>query len=43
VLTGPGRPATPGDAVDLLLECHARVRDFLALARRLGEEVEEYG
>ena len=37
MLTGPGKPAAPGDAVDLLLECHARIRDFLALARRLGE------
>ena len=30
------RPAT-GDAVDLLLECHDRIRSFLALARRVGE------
>jgi hemerythrin-like domain-containing protein len=37
VVAGPGRAAAPGDAVGLLLECHARIRDFLALARRLGE------
>lgn len=37
MLIGPGKPAAPGDAVDLLLECHARIRHFLALARRLGE------
>ncbi len=30
------RPAT-GDAVDLLLECHDRIRSFLALARRVAE------
>ena len=29
------RPAT-GDAVDLLLECHDRIRSFLALARRVA-------
>ena len=37
MLIGPGKHAAPGDAVDLLLECHARIRHFLALARRLGE------
>jgi hemerythrin-like domain-containing protein len=38
MLTRLGAPA-PGavDAVDLLLECHARIRAFLALARRMGE------
>jgi hemerythrin-like domain-containing protein len=29
-------PVAPGDAVDLLVECHGRIRGFLALARRLG-------
>ncbi|MBI5071077.1 MAG: hemerythrin domain-containing protein [Deltaproteobacteria bacterium] len=37
MLTGIGRPAAPTSAVDLLLECHGRIRTFLALARRLGE------
>jgi len=37
MLIGPGKHAAPGDAVDLLLDCHARIRHFLALARRLGE------
>ena len=37
MLIGPGKHAAPGDAVDLLLECHTRIRHFLALARRLGE------
>ena len=37
MLTGLGKPAVPGDAVDLLLECHGRIHGFLALARRLGE------
>jgi iron-sulfur cluster repair protein YtfE (RIC family) len=37
MLTGMGKPAASGDAVDLLLECHGRIRSFLALARRLGE------
>lgn len=36
MLTGQRRAATPGDAVELLLECHARIRSFLDLARRLG-------
>jgi hemerythrin-like domain-containing protein len=31
-----GRPA-PVDAVDLALECHERIRAFLALARRIAE------
>jgi iron-sulfur cluster repair protein YtfE (RIC family) len=31
-----GRPA-PVDAVDLALECHERIRSFLALARRIAE------
>jgi hemerythrin-like domain-containing protein len=36
MLAGPRKPATPGDAVELLLECHARIRSFLDLARHLG-------
>lgn len=38
MLTGLGKPAAPGDAVDLLLECHGRIRSFLGLARRVGED-----
>jgi iron-sulfur cluster repair protein YtfE (RIC family) len=30
-----GRKPPPTDAVDLLVECHGRIRDRLALARRL--------
>ncbi len=37
MLTRLGKPATPGDAVDLLLECHDRIRSFLAMARRIAE------
>lgn len=37
MLTRLGRPAAAGDAVDLLLECHGRIRHFLAMARRIGE------
>ena len=37
MLTSLGKPAAPSDAVDLLLECHQRIRSFLGLARRLGE------
>jgi iron-sulfur cluster repair protein YtfE (RIC family) len=37
VLTNIGKPAAAGDAVDLLLECHQRIRSFLALARRIAE------
>jgi hemerythrin-like domain-containing protein len=36
-----GKPVTPADAVDLLLECHGRIRAFLAMARRLGEAADE--
>jgi len=32
-----GKQARASDAVDLLLECHGRIRSFLALARRLTE------
>lgn len=37
--TAGGRASGParGDAVDLLLECHQRIRRFLATARRLAE------
>jgi iron-sulfur cluster repair protein YtfE (RIC family) len=37
MLTRFGRPAVPEDAVGLLLECHDRIRAFLALARRIAE------
>ena len=37
MLTGLGKPPSPSDAVDLLLECHVRIRHFVAMARRLGE------
>jgi hemerythrin-like domain-containing protein len=37
VLTVLGRSSAPADAVDLLLECHDRIRNFLALARRIAE------
>lgn len=37
MLIRPGKAAVPGDAVDLLLECHGRIRSFLGVARRLGE------
>jgi hemerythrin-like domain-containing protein len=37
MLTRFGKPAAPGDAVDLMVECHERIRSFLALARRIGE------
>ncbi len=36
-----GRAVAPADAVDLLLECHGRIRAFLAMARRLGEATGE--
>ena len=36
-----GRAVAPADAVDLRLECHGRIRAFLALARRLGEASDE--
>lgn len=36
MLTTIGKPPAAGDAVDLLLECHDRIRSFLALARRIG-------
>jgi len=31
-----GKPVAPIDSVDLLVECHGRIRGFLAMARRLG-------
>ncbi len=36
MLTGLGKPSTPSDAVDLLLECHVRIRHFTDMALRLG-------
>jgi len=36
MLTNLGRPAAPADAVELLLECHVRIRWFLELAGRLA-------
>lgn len=33
---GRSRPRDAGDAVDLLLECHERIRRFLGVARRLA-------
>lgn len=38
MLTRLGKPTAPRDAVDLLLECHERIRTFLSLSRRLGTE-----
>ena len=35
-----GRSAAPADAVALLLECHGRIRAFLAMARRVGEAIQ---
>jgi iron-sulfur cluster repair protein YtfE (RIC family) len=32
----PGSAATGGDVVDALLDCHARIRSFTALAERLA-------
>src|SRR5574341_1715069 len=37
MLVGLGTPGARSDAVDLLLECHQRIRSFLGLALRLGE------
>lgn len=36
MLTRLGAPATPEDAVALLLECHERIRTFLAMASRIA-------
>lgn len=36
MLTRLGAPATPEDAVGLLLECHDRIRTFTAMARRIA-------
>ena len=36
-----GKSAAPADAAELLLECHGRIRAFLAMARRLGEASDE--
>ncbi|HEY6101090.1 MAG TPA: hemerythrin domain-containing protein, partial [Anaeromyxobacter sp.] len=37
MLTRIGKPPEAGDAVDLLLECHDRIRAFLTLSRRLAD------
>jgi iron-sulfur cluster repair protein YtfE (RIC family) len=36
MLTRLGAPAAQGDVVDALLDCHTRIRDFLALAGRVA-------
>lgn len=36
MLTRLGTPASPEDAVGLLLDCHDRIRTFVALARRIA-------
>ncbi len=36
MLTNLGRPAVPTGAVEMLLECHVRIRSFLDLAGRLA-------
>jgi len=36
MFTQIGKPVVAGDAVALLLECHERIRSFLALAHRLA-------
>jgi hypothetical protein len=41
VLTVLGRSSRPAGAVDLLLECHDRIRSFLALALRIPGAVAE--
>jgi iron-sulfur cluster repair protein YtfE (RIC family) len=40
MLTRLGAPATPVDAAGLLLECHERIRTFVALARRIAGAAE---
>lgn len=37
MLTKIGKPPAAADTVDLLVECHERIRTFLALARRIAE------
>jgi iron-sulfur cluster repair protein YtfE (RIC family) len=37
MLTKIGKPPAAGDAVELLVECHERIRSFLALARRVAD------
>ena len=37
MLTQIGKPAAPAGTFDLLVECHERIRTFLALARRIAE------
>lgn len=38
MLTRLGKSAAPGDAVDLLLECHGRIRTFLEISHRIAAE-----
>lgn len=35
-----GMAVAPADAVDLLVECHGRIRSFLAMARRIADAPE---
>lgn len=35
-----GRKQAPGDLVDMLLECHGRIRNFITLAVSAGERVD---
>lgn len=37
MLTKIGKSPSAGDAVELLVECHERIRSFLALARRVAD------
>jgi hemerythrin-like domain-containing protein len=40
VQLGRGPRSSPQDIVDLLLECHARIRRFIALARKLADNAD---
>jgi hemerythrin-like domain-containing protein len=37
MLTNIGKPTTPTGTLELLVECHERIRSFLALARRVAD------
>ncbi len=37
MLTNIGKPPATTDTLELLLECHERIRNFLAMARRIAE------
>src|SRR5512138_1878024 len=37
MLTNIGKPPAPTGTLDLLVECHERIRSFLALARRIAD------